>query len=102
MRLSWWLGIGLGIGVVGLHAVLRVLTHRFALRASERRSFLLLELGGLIVRMALAFGAAVLIFLFAPVHEGAFAGTVVILLVLSMIGETSLVFRQMDRGTLDP
>lgn len=87
---------------MGLHTALRAFTHRLALRASERRSFLLLELGGLTVRMALAFGAAVLIFLFTPVHEGAFASTVVILLVLSMIGETSLVFRQMDRGTLDP
>lgn len=87
---------------MGLHVVLRVLTHRFALRASGRRLFLLLELGGLVVRMALAFVATVFILSLAPVHEGVFVGTVVILLVLSMIGETSLVFRQMDRGTLDP
>lgn len=100
MELSWWLSIGIGVGVIGVHAAARILTHRVALRASDRRTFLLVELGGLGGRMALVFGAVALILLFAPVHAGAFVGTVIVLLIVSMIVETGLIVRHMDRGAL--
>lgn len=100
MELSWWLGIGIGVGVIGLHAGARILTHRFALRASDRRTFLFVELGGLGGRMALVFGAVALVLLYAPVHEGAFVTTVIVLLIASMILETRVIVRQLDGGSL--
>ena len=102
MSLTWWLSIGGGILIVGGHAGLRVLTHRLALRASARQAFLLLELGGLGIRMALVFGAVALVLLYAPVHETVFVGTVLVLLILSMILEARLIFRRMDRESLRP
>mgnify|MGYP006280171871 CR=1 FL=1 len=100
MGLSFWLGIGAGVGVMGLHAVLRVLTHRVALRRSASRSFLVFELGGLGVRMAVVFAAVALVLLFAPVDKLAFVATVVVLLVVSMIVEARYFFRYLDRGGL--
>lgn len=84
------------------HAVLRVLTHHLALGRSSRQAFLLLELGGLGVRMVLVFGAVALVLLYAPVHEKAFVGTVLVLLVLSMGLETRLILRRMDQERLGP
>lgn len=100
MELSWWLSIGIGVGVITLHAAARILTHHLALRASGRRTFVLVELGGLGARMALVFGAVALILLLIPVREGAFVGTVIILLIVSMVVETHLIVRHMDRGAL--
>jgi hypothetical protein len=100
MSLPFWLSIGAGSLVMGGHALLRVLTHRFALDRSTRQIFLLLELGGMGARMALVFGAVALVLLYAPVHEEAFVGTVLALLVVSMGVETRLILRRMDQGTL--
>lgn len=102
MSLTWWFSIGAGVLLMAGHAGLRVLTHRLALRASARRVFLVLELGGLGGRMALVFGAVALVLLYTPVHETAFVGTVLVLLILSMILETRLILRRMERGTLPP
>lgn len=101
MGFSWWIGIGAGLAVVGGHAALRVVTHWLALRASERRTFLLFELGGLGARMALVFGAVALVLLTLPVHVVAFVSTVIALLLLSMVIETRRIMYQMDRGTLE-
>lgn len=102
MSLTWWLSIAAGGLLMGGHAALRVLTHRFALKRSTQRAFLLLELGGLVARMALVFGAVALVLLLVPVHAAAFAGTVLALLVLSMGIEVRLIFREVDGGTLRP
>lgn len=98
---SWWLGIAMGIGVVGLHAALRVLTHSLAFRTSEHRIFVLLELGGLGGRMMVVLGAVALVILFVPVHAVVFVSTVILLLILSMGGETYFFARRMDRGALE-
>jgi hypothetical protein len=42
------------------------------------------------------------VLLYAPVHETAFVGTVLVLLIVSMIVELRLVLRRMDRGNLRP
>lgn len=97
---SWWLGIALGTGVIGLHAGARLLTHRFALQASDRRTFLWLELGGLAGRMALVFGAVALVLLVLEVNRVAFVSTVIALLIVSMGVETRLIVRRMERGAL--
>ena len=100
MEHSWWLSIGMGIGIIGVHAVVRVLAHYFAFSASDQRQFLLLELGGLGGRMVLVFGAVALVGFFLPVRIAVFVSTVIVLLILSVIVETFLVARRMDRGTL--
>jgi hypothetical protein len=92
----------MGIGVVGLHAAVRGLAHFLAFGASDQRSFLLLELGGLGGRMALVFAAVALVIVFLPVQIAVFVGTVAALLILSVIVETSFIARRMDRGTLEP
>lgn len=102
MTLTWWLSIGAGIGVMSVHAGLRVFTHRLALGRSTRSLFLLLELGGLGARMILVFGAVALTLLYAPVHPVAFVGTVIALLILSMVFEARLVLRRMEREELRP
>lgn len=102
MSLTWWLGIGAGVGVIGLHGALRIWTHRLALATVRRRAFLLLELGGLGVRMALVFAAVALVLLYAPVHDTAFVSTVIALLTVSVAVEAHFVVRRMDRGTLEP
>ena len=100
MEHSWWLSIGIGIGIVGMHAAIRVLSHYCAFGASDQRLFLLLELGGLGGRMVLVFGAVTLVLLFLPVQAAVFVSTVIALLILSVIVETLFVVRRMDRGTL--
>jgi hypothetical protein len=102
MTLTWWLSIGAGTAVMGGHAALRLLTHRLALSRPTRKGFLLLELGGLGARMALVFGAVALVLLYVPVHAAAFVGTVLVLLILSMVFEARLVFRRMEREDLRP
>lgn len=100
MSLSFWLGIGVGVGIMGLHTVLRAVTHRVALQQSASRSFLVFELGGLAVRMALVFGASAVVLLFVPVDKLAFIATVLALLIVSMILETRYVLRHLDRDGL--
>lgn len=98
---GWWISIGVGVAVMVGHAALRVLTHRLALRQTDRRSFLLFELGGLGARMVLVLGAVTLVLAFIPVRKGAFVGTVLFLLLLSMLFELRLVLRQLDREALE-
>ena len=95
--MAWWLGIAIGVGVMAGHALLRVCTHWWAARWGEEKAFLLFELGGLGVRMVLVISAVLAL---APVHEGAFVGTVLLLLILSMAVEVRLVVQQIDRGAL--
>lgn len=101
MTPSWWLGIGMGIAVMGLHAAVRVGAHYFSLRTADQHTFLLLELGSLGGRMLLVFGAVALVLLFVPVHAAAFVSTVIGLLILSTILETHSMVRRGDQGTLE-
>lgn len=100
MEDSWWLGIGMGLIVIGLHAAARALTHRLAFWVSGRHTFLLFELGGLGGRMGLVLGAVALVLLYVPVQEVAFVGTVIALLLASMIAEVRYIIRRIDRDTL--
>jgi len=99
MDASWWLGIGMGVVVMGLHMLIRRGAHRLSLQASDQRTFLLLELGGLGGRMLLVFGAVALVLLSVPVHAVAFASTVVVLLILSVIMETRSMMREGARDS---
>lgn len=92
--MDWWVGVAAGIGVMGGHAVLRVLTHRLALRQADRQRFVEIELGGLGMRMLALLGAVALVLTLVPIHEEGFVGTVLLLLVLSMAVETRFIVRR--------
>lgn len=92
--MAWWLGIGVGVGVMCGYAALRLWIHRCARRRPDVRSFLLVELGGLAGRMVLVLSAVGLVLAFVPVHPEAFVATVLALLVLSIAVETALVARR--------
>ena len=94
---SWWLGIGLGIGVLALHTAGRILAHSLSSRASDHRTALLVEMGGIGGRMLFVFVAVALVLLFVPVHPVSFVVTVIALLVLGMVVETRLMARRMER-----
>jgi uncharacterized membrane protein YqjE len=82
-----WLAAAVGIVVMAGHAALRVFTHRLSRRASNVHAALRLEVGGLVLRMLLLLAGMVLVLAFTSIHEKAFAGTVLALLVLSLIVE---------------
>ncbi len=102
MEYSWWLGIGAGVGIMGVHAAVRLWAHALARRAADVRTFLVWELGGLGVRMMLVLVGSGGILLTAPVHPVVFVGTVVTLLVLSMILEVRRLLYRMDSGSSAP
>lgn len=101
MAVAWWLGIGAGAGVMGVHALLRILTHRLALRTRSQWAFLLYELGGLGGRMGIVLVFVAVTVTSLPVHKGAFVGTVAGLLVLSLLLELALVVRRLGGGAFD-
>lgn len=92
--MAWWLGIGVGVGVMCGYVALRVWVHRRARRRPDVPSFVIVELGGLAGRMVLVLGAVGLVLAFVPVHPEAFVGTVLAMLVLSIAVETALVARR--------
>lgn len=51
--------------------------------------------------MALVLGAVTVVLVGVPVHTTAFVGTVLLLLVLSMLFELRLVLQHLDRGGLE-
>lgn len=93
--MAWWLGIFIGIGVMGGYVALRVLTHHLARARSDVRSSLLVELGGLGARMVIVLCAVALVLALAPVSPVSFVGTVLSLLVVSIITETVFVVRRL-------
>lgn len=100
MTTEMWLGVGGGIATVGLHVAARVLTHRAALQASSRKTFLVIELGGLGGRMSFVFGAMVLVLLYAPVHVPTYVGTLLGLLFASIAFEIWMIVRRMRQDRL--
>jgi len=98
MAYSWWLGLGLGVGVVGLHAAVRRIAHHFAQRASDQRTFLLWEIGGLGARMTVVLGTVALVLLSVPVNRVTFVATVVFLLVLTLGSEVLILARRWGEG----
>ncbi len=77
---------------MAVHSVLRLLTHRLAGRYSGTAS-LIVELGGLGGRMLLLVTAVALVLGFAPVSSISFVGTVLSLLVVSIVAEACLILR---------
>ncbi|MEF8939682.1 MAG: hypothetical protein V5A22_07525 [Salinivenus sp.] len=94
--MGWWLGIGIGVGIMCGYAALRVWVHRLSGRRTDAHAGLIVELGGLVGRMFLVLAAVGAVLAFVPVHVGAFVGTVLAILVLSVAAEMLLVARRTD------
>ncbi len=94
--MAWWLGIGIGVGIMCGYAALRVWVHRLSNRRADAHAGLIVELGGLVGRMFLVLAAVGFVLAFVPVHVGAFVGTVLGLLVVSVAAEMLLVVRRAD------
>ncbi|MFB6248498.1 MAG: hypothetical protein ABEL97_08010 [Salinibacter sp.] len=92
--MAWWLGIGVGIGVMGGYAALRVWLRRVAWRRPDASAFVAVEMGGLTLRVLGLLGTVGLVLVFVPVHVEAFVGTVLALLILSIAVETAIVARR--------
>ncbi len=100
MTTGLWLGLGGGAATVGLHVLARMLTHYAALRAPDRETFLIIELGGLGGRMGLVFVAMIVVLLYAPVHVPTYVGTLLGLLFVSIAFEIWMIFRRMRQDGL--
>lgn len=84
-----WTGIAWGAGLALLYGVASLVTHRFALRASDQKQFLSITIGGLLLRMTLALLAVAAIVGFLSVHElafmGSFFGVFIVMLTLEVL-----------------
>lgn len=81
---GWSLGLGAGIGL--LYILTSLLANRLALRKGPR-TFMMIVVGGMLVRMTVTLAAVVLILLLMPVHQIAFVGAFAAVFVLGTILE---------------
>jgi hypothetical protein len=80
------LGLMLGFGLGGVHAVAGLVLWRLA-RHRPDRAFYVIVLGGMVVRMGLLLGALALVLWLVPLHETAFIGTLLATFVLGLTAE---------------
>ena len=71
MAADVWLGLALGAGIGVGYVLTSLLTHRLALRGTDR-SFVVIALGGVAVRMFVALILVTLVLTLAPVRVSAF------------------------------
>ena len=91
---AWWLSIGLGSGIGLLYAIASLLVNRYAMRQPGHR-FLLVFMGGMMVRLALALVGVTLILLLLPVQQRAFVASFLGVFVIGLIVEIVRVHRRL-------
>ncbi|MFQ5570782.1 MAG: hypothetical protein ACE5G0_13945 [Rhodothermales bacterium] len=91
---AWWLSLGLGIGLGLLYSAASLVVNRYALRQDSHR-FLLIVLGGMIARMALALALVALIVLLLPVEQVAFLASFLGVFVIGIIVEVMILHRKL-------
>ena len=79
---AWW-SAGLGIGIGLLYSLASLVTNRVALR-QEQGLFMMLVLGGMLVRMLAALVAVILILWLIPVEQVVFIGSFLGVFVIGM------------------
>ena len=79
----WW-SAGLGIGIGLLYSLASLVTNRVALR-QEQGLFMMIVLGGMLVRMLAALIAVVLILWLIPVEQVIFIGSFLGVFVIGMV-----------------
>ena len=90
---TWWFSAILGVGIVGASTLIRVVTHRGALRASSITGATRATVRGILLRMALVLGGLALAVTMLPVHKTAFVIALVTALVVSVVLEPAVIWR---------
>ena len=88
----WWSSVGLGAAIGLVYTVISLIANRLALRKAQL-TFMVIVLGGMVVRMGAALIAVVLILLLLPVEQIAFVGSFLGVFILGMIAEVLYVRR---------
>jgi hypothetical protein len=91
---AFWLGLGLGSGIGLLHGLVSYVANRFAMRQNQRL-FMLIVIGGMLVRMLVALSLVALVLLILPVDQVAFIGSFFGVFVIGLIGEVWSVLRHL-------
>ena len=89
---AWWASVGLGAAMGLLYIVISLVVTRFALRQAPR-TFMMIVVAGMTVRLGLALIAVVLILYLLPVEQTAFVGSFFVIFIAGMIAEVLYVRR---------
>ena len=95
------LSVGLGASIGLLYGVASLATARLAARFGDRR-FMLLFLGGMMARLAVAVVLVMLVLVLVEVHALAFIGTLLFVFLLGLAAEVWIVHRWRMTGRRDP
>lgn len=90
---TWWFSAILGVGIVAASTLIRVVTHRGALRASSITGATRATVRGILLRMAVVLGGLALVATMLPVHKTAFVIALVTALIVSVVLETVIIWR---------
>ena len=90
----WWWSAGLGIGIGLLYSLASLVTNRIALR-QEQHLFMVIVLGGMVVRMMAALLAVVLILWLLPVEQAVFIGSFLGVFIIGMVMEVWSLHRRL-------
>lgn len=91
---AFWLGLGLGTGIGLVYGLASYAANRFAMRQNQRL-FMLIVIGGMLVRMLVALALVALVLLALPVDQVSFIGSFFVVFVIGLIGEVWSVARHL-------
>ena len=94
---AWWASVGLGAAMGLLYIVISLLAHRFALRRGPR-TFMMIVVGGMTVRVGVALVAFVLILYLLPIEQTAFVGSFFGVFIVGLIVEVLYIRRAAPAG----
>lgn len=90
---SWWMGVLAGGGLGVAYGVASLLMNRWALRFDAHRAFMIVSLGGLVVRLLGALVVVALTLLFTSIPVTSFVGAFFIIFVLGLALEITILHR---------
>ena len=91
---AFWLGLGLGSGIGLVYGLASFAANRFAMRQNQRL-FMLIVIGGMLVRMLVALALVAFVLLVLPVDKISFIGSFFVVFVIGLIGEIWSVARHL-------
>lgn len=91
------LSIGLGASIGILYGVASLVTSRVAVRYGDQQ-FMLIFLGGMLARLAVAAALVLLVLVLFDVHAPAFIGTLLVVFLLGLIAEVWIIHRRRPMG----
>ena len=91
----WWWSAGLGIGIGLLYGLASLVANRFALR-QDQHLFMVIVVGGMVVRMLTAVVAVALILWLLPVVQAVFIGSFLGVFITGMVVEVWSLHRKLS------